>query len=206
MYVLPFPSPFWHINQLRSDSHKKVHQGWGGDRGDTELKDETAGANDAAAGDAWGAPATTEGWDATAPTGEGWGAPANGGGDAPADPWADSAGGVESKDKAGDDEGRKRKKYDDEEDEGKMTLDEYRAKSAPAESETIPKLELRKANEGASDLFEGARQLVKDVDADNYFVGKVDCLSLLLLPILTSPIAIQIGWWSKDPQGKQTIH
>lgn len=37
-----------HIHYL-SDSDKKVHQGWGGDEGNTELKAEEAAAHDAAA-------------------------------------------------------------------------------------------------------------------------------------------------------------
>lgn len=153
-----------------SDSQKKVHQGWGGDRGDTELKDETNGANDASAGDTWGAPAT-DGWDAPVEK-------AAEGGDA-ADPWADPAGGAaegEAKGDgktpvaAGEDEGRRRKRFEDEEDEGKMTLEEYRAKHAPSES--IPKLEPRKAADGSGEFFKDAKQLTKTDDND-YFVGKV---------------------------------
>jgi hypothetical protein len=67
-----------------------------------------------------------------------------------------------------------------------MTLDQYRAKTAAGESEAIPKLELRKANEGTSELFKGAKQLVKDVDANNYFVGKVR-VDVLHHMFLTNP-------------------
>lgn len=158
-----------------SDSQKKVHQGWGGDRGDTEYKDETQGANDAA-GDAWGASG-----DAGGGGGSGWDAPAPADGAAD-DPWAAPTGdaAAEGGDKApaaGDDEGKRKKKYEEEEEDNTMTLDQYRAKNAAAESEAIPKLELRQANEGASEYFKDAKQLVKDVDANNYFVGKVRALS-----------------------------
>lgn len=65
----------------------------------------------------------------------------------------------------------RRKYVEEDEDDNKMTLDEYRAKNA--ESEVLPKLELRKAAEGTSEFFKNAVQLTKDVDANNYFVGKV---------------------------------
>lgn len=160
------PRPDRHSTTGVTDSQKKVHQGWGGDRGDTELKDETNGANDASAGDNWGAPAT-----------EGWDAPVEKAGDDAADPWADPAPaeGAEGETKddagkpAGDDEGRRRKRFEDEEDEGKMTLEEWRAKNAPAE--TVPKLEPRKIAEGSSEFFKDAKQLLKTEDND-YFAGK----------------------------------
>lgn len=162
-----------HSLRVFSDSQKKVHQGWGGDRGDTEYKDETNGANDAA-GDAWAAPVDTGGGG-----GGGWDAPAATDGAAD-DPWAVPAGdgapaeGADGKPAAaGDDEGRKKKRYEDEEEDNTMTLDQYKAKNAPGDSEVIPKLELRQANEGTSDLFKDAKQLVKDVDSNNYFIGKV---------------------------------
>ena len=62
-----------------------------------------------------------------------------------------------------------------------MTLDEYKAKAAA--SETIPKLELRQVNDGESEVFKGAKQLTKDPDADNYFVGKVRCARRLYIQI-----------------------
>jgi len=57
-----------------------------------------------------------------------------------------------------------------------MTLEEYRSKHAPSES--IPKLEVRKAAEGSSEFFKEAKQLVKSEDND-YFAGKV-CIDPLL--------------------------
>ena len=51
-----------------------------------------------------------------------------------------------------------------------MTLEEWRAKNAPAE--TVPKLEPRKIAEGSSEFFKDAKQLLKTEDND-YFAGKV---------------------------------
>lgn len=158
-----------------SDTQKKVHQGWGGDRGDSEYKDETQGAADATkeSGDAWGGGGgggTTGGWDSGAPaTTEGeadpWGAPA------PTENaevgWGDD-GAKEGDAKSPDGEGRPKKRYDDEEDDNKMTLDEYMKKKAPIEA--VPKLELRKVDH---DAFKDAVALKKAVETDNYFVGKV---------------------------------
>ena len=162
-----------------SDTQKKVHQGWGGDRGDTEYKDETQGAADATkeSGDAWGGGGgaasgggATGGWDSGAPaTTEGeadpWGAPA------PTENaevgWGDD-GAKEGDVKSPDGEGRPKKRYDDEEDDNKMTLDEYIKKKAPIE--TVPKLELRKVDH---DAFKDAVALKKDAETVNYFVGKV---------------------------------
>lgn len=162
-----------------SDTQKKVHQGWGGDRGDTEYSAETQGAADASnepkeSGDAWGAgggtigswgsgaPATTEGeadpWAAPAPTENaevGWGD-----GDA-----------KEGDTKPLDGDGKPKKRYDDEEDDNKITLDEYKKKKATVE--TVPKLELRTVDD---DAFKDAVALKKDVEAVSYFVGKVSRL------------------------------
>jgi plasminogen activator inhibitor 1 RNA-binding protein len=159
-----------------SDTQKKVHQGWGGDRGDTEYNAETQGAADASkepkdSGDAWGAGGagggTTAGWDSGAPaTTEGeadpWAAPA------PAENaqvgWGDGDGDAKSP----DGEGKPKKRYDEDEDDNKMTLDEYLKKKAA--SEVVPKLELRKVD---GDAFKDAVALKKDAEANNYFVGKV---------------------------------
>ena len=177
-----------------SDTQKKVHQGWGGDRGDTEYKAETQGAADASkeSGDTWGAGGgagggdtwgagggagggTTGGWDSGAPatTGgeaEAWGPPA------PAENAEVGWGNSDAKDgdakegdaKSPDDEGKPKKRYDDDEDDNKITLDEYLKKKAPIE--TVPKLELRTVD---NDAFKDAVALKKDADEDNYFVGKV---------------------------------
>ena len=51
-----------HSQTGKTDTDKKVHQGWGGDDGNAELKDEAAADTDAAkeatAGDSWDTPAT----------------------------------------------------------------------------------------------------------------------------------------------------
>ena len=159
-----------------SDTQKKVHQGWGGDRGDTEYKDETQGAADASkeskdSGDAWGTGGgATGGWDSGAPaTTEGeadpWGAPATA--DNAEVGWGDD-GAKEGDAKSPDGEGKPKKRYDEEEDDNKMTFDEYVKKKAPIE--TVPKLELRKVDH---DAFKDAVALKKDADTNNYFVGKV---------------------------------
>lgn len=172
-----------HVSSL-SDSVKKVHQGWGGDRGDTEYKAETQGAADASkeskeSGDAWGTGGGTTGGGTTG----GWesGAPATTEGET--DPWAAPApaenaevgwgedGAKEADAKAPDGEGKPKKRYDEEEEDNKMTLDEYLKKKAPIEA--APKLELRKVDH---DAFKDAVALKKDTDTDNYFVGKVSHL------------------------------
>ncbi|KAH7931016.1 hypothetical protein BV22DRAFT_1027780 [Leucogyrophana mollusca] len=142
----------------KTDSEKKVHQSWGGDDGNTELKveeaatvdaaAETTGMNDwaggeavAAADDAWGAPAATDGAPAT-PAGEG---------ERP--------------------EGRRREREPEEED-NTLTLEQYLAQQKEKESSVVPKLEVRKANEGADDkIWEGAAPLKKD-EEEAYFAGK----------------------------------
>lgn len=162
---------------LLSDTQKKVHQGWGGDRGDTEYKAETQGAADASketkeSGEAWGASGGTTGggWDSGAPAApEGetdpWTAPA------PAENaevgWGDNDP-KEGDPKSPDGEDKPKRRYDEEEDDNKITLDEYLKKKASVDA--APKLELRKVD---SDAFKDAVALKKDVDANNYFVGKV---------------------------------
>lgn len=164
-----------------SDTQKKVHQGWGGDRGDTEYKDETQGAADASketkeSGDAWGAGGgTTGGWDSGAPAApEGetdpWAAPASA--ENAEVGWGDSD--IKEGDaKSPDGEDKPKKRYDEEEDDNKMTLDEYLKKKASVDA--APKLELRKVD---GDAFKDAVALKKDADASNYFVGKVSRPSL----------------------------
>ncbi len=60
MRLNPFLLSFNSLYPYNSDSDKKVHQGWGGDDGPTELKQEEAAVTDAVvegSGD-WGAPAS----------------------------------------------------------------------------------------------------------------------------------------------------
>lgn len=133
-----------------SDSEKKVHQGWGGDEGTSELKAEAGAAIDAAAENGeWGATTDADAWGA--PSGE---APAT---EAPA---ADGEKGAER-------EGRKPR--EPEEEDNTLTLDEYRKKQAGLE--IVPKLEVRKVDDSA---FKDAVVVTKkDEEESAYFVGKV---------------------------------
>ncbi|KAI0724508.1 hypothetical protein C8T65DRAFT_626727 [Cerioporus squamosus] len=137
----------------KTDSEKKVHQGWGGDEGVSELKAEAGAAIDAAAENGeWGN--TTNDADA-------WGAPP---GEAPAAelPAADG-------EKAGEREGRKpREPREPEEEDNTLTLDEYRKKQAGLD--IVPKLEARKVDDSA---FKDAVVVTKKDEEDTaYFVGK----------------------------------
>ena len=141
---------------IHSDSEKKVHQGWGGDEGTSELKAETAAATDAAA-------ENTE-WGATAGDADAWGAAA------PAE--APAEGAAAEGEKAGEREGRKPR--EPEEEDNTLTLDEYRKKQGSLE--IVPKLEGRKVDDSA---FKDAVVVTKkDEEETAYFVGKVCLLSL----------------------------
>jgi len=179
-----------HSQTGKTDSDKKVHQGWGGDDGNTEFKTEQAatvdaavesGANnwnadpaevdwagtatDATAVDAWAstAPDTTavDAWASTAP-------------DAvlAADAWAVPSDPVAAADNDKP-EGRPRRDREPEEEDNTLTLSQYLAQQKGKES-AIPKLEnTRKANEGASDdLWKDVVPLSKNEEEDAYFVGK----------------------------------
>ncbi|KAI0374212.1 hypothetical protein BV20DRAFT_490954 [Pilatotrama ljubarskyi] len=130
----------------KTDSEKKIHQGWGGDEPTTELNAEVAADNDAAAeknewtnptdnADAWGAGATET------PAGEG--AAATG-------------------------EKADRKPREPEEEDNTLTLDEYLKKKQSLD--IVPKLEARKVD--AADLKDAVKITKKDEDEDAYFVGK----------------------------------
>jgi len=170
-----------HSQTGKTDSDKKVHQGWGGDNGDAEFSTEQAATVDAAvesnndwnvdptvaavdpandwagtgtanaSADPWGAPTTTAADD--------WGASSD---PTPA-PAADN----------GKPEGRPRRDREPEEEDNTLTLSQYLAQQKEKES-VIPKLEnTRKANEGASDdLWKDAVPLSKNEEEDAYFVGK----------------------------------
>ncbi|KAF9229326.1 hypothetical protein BS17DRAFT_798904 [Gyrodon lividus] len=159
----------------KTDSDKKVHNSWGGDDGNAELKTEEAATNDAAvesvtlnewaaagtdaAGGDWGAPAPSGDWGAPAPSGD-WGAPA-----------ADLADGTPAADGEKPDGGR-RKEREGEEEDNTLTFDQYLAQQKEKESAIVPKLEARKANDGANDtIWDGATRLEKG-DAEAYFTGK----------------------------------
>ncbi|PPR06893.1 hypothetical protein CVT24_011583 [Panaeolus cyanescens] len=131
-----------HSQTGKTDSDKKIHQSWGGDDGNTELKAEQAASTDAAA--EWGAPAATDA--------DAWGS----GAAASADAWATPAEGENAEAEAKP-EGRPRREREPEEEDNTLTLDQYLAQQKEKES-AIPKLDnTRKANEGAEDdLWKGA--------------------------------------------------
>ena len=160
---------------MYSDSDKKVHQSWGGDDGNTELKVEEAATVDAAAegavgnewgteaagaGDAWGAPA--------AAADDAWALPATSG-DEPAMPTTTEG------DK---NEGRRAREREQEEEDNTLTLDQYLAQKTEKEASLLPKLETRKANEGADDsLWKDAVQVQKGDEEEAYFAAKVYLLA-----------------------------
>jgi len=138
-----------------SDSDKKVHQGWGGDEGNTELKAEQAATTDAK--NEW----TTD----AAPAGD-WGA-APAGDAAAADAW-----GAAPTQEGEKPEGRGRKFVEEEEDHT-LTLDQYLAQKKEKDA-AIPKIEaVRVANDGAEDAFKGATLITKSEEEETYFAGKV---------------------------------
>lgn len=152
----------------KTDSDKKVHQGWGGDEGGTELKAEEAGNTDA---QAEGVAAATDGWDAV-PIDDPWGAPPP----AQADPWgATPAEGdntpAPEDEKAGDD--HKPRERELEEEDNTISLDQYLAQLKETTTSSIPKLEgIRGANEGAEEDVWGNVVEHKNEEEDAYYVGK----------------------------------
>lgn len=167
-----------------SDSEKKIHQSWGGDDGNAEFKTEEAATFDAAAEvnndwntsapNEWNAPADTASteWAGTTSTSvNDWGPSADSNADADADPWGSgSAPPVEGEGKV--EQGRGRKDKEAEEEDNTLTLDQYLAQQKEKES-AVPKLEgIRKANEGADDVWKGAVPLSKNEDEVSYYVGK----------------------------------
>lgn len=156
-YVLPSSHSILHLldNVCSSDSEKKVHQGWGGDEGNAELKAETAAETDA---QAEAANPAAEGWGPEAPSADAWAAPAEG---------AEAAAPAEGE-KA---EGRRRV---EEEEDNTLTLDEYLKQQSEKQLEIIPQLETRKANEGDDSIWKDAVAVTKkNEEEDAYFVGKV---------------------------------
>lgn len=145
-----------------------MHQGWGGDEGNSELKAEDAGATDAAV-EAGGAPPDESGWGAPAP--DAWGTAEIPAGDAA--PAAPAEG-----DKPA--EGRRGRDREPEEEDNTLTLDQYIKQQKEKELDIIPKLETRKANEGDDSIWKGATVVTKkDEDEDAYFVGKVSIKCLV---------------------------
>lgn len=156
------------LNRSSSDSDKKIHQGWGGDEGGTELKAEEAGKTDAQAeGDA----TATDSWDPVPIADDPWGAPPPS-----ADPWGappatDGTPAVEDT-KAEND--RKPGERELEDEESTMSYDQYLAQLKETTTSTIPKLEgIREANEGADGAWDDVVEHKKNEDEQAYFVGKV---------------------------------
>ncbi|KAI0825175.1 hypothetical protein BC628DRAFT_297690 [Trametes gibbosa] len=137
----------------KTDSDKKIHQGWGGDEPVAELSAEAGAVNDAAAEkNEWTTPA--------ADNADAWGA-------------APDAAATEGDAAAGEKgEARKprepREPREPEEEDNTLTLDEY-LKSKQS-LDIVPKLEARKVEEAE---IKGAVVLTKkDEEEDAYFVGK----------------------------------
>jgi len=160
-----------HSGTGRSDSDKKIHQGWGGDEGGAELKAEEAGTTDAqaegagASTDDWGASAPTDPW-AAAPApatsqADDWGAPPAGGDNPPA---------VEGE--KGDD-ARKPRERELEEEDNTISYDQYLAQLKENAAASVPKLEgVREANEGADAVWADVTEHKRNEDEEAYFVGK----------------------------------
>jgi len=152
----------------KTDSDKKVHQSWGGDDGNTELKVEVAATVDAATegatGNEWGAEASA--------ADDAWGAPVAAADDA----WAVPATSADEPAIPADgekNEGRRAKEREQEEEDNTLTLDQYLAQKAEKEASLLPKLETRKANEGVDDnLWKDAIQVQKGEDEEAYFATK----------------------------------
>lgn len=137
----------------KTDSEKKVHQGWGGDEGNSELKAETAAEKDAQA-------------EAASPAAEGWGAEASG--DAWGTPAAEGAEGAAAEGEKADSRRR-----EEEEEDKTLTLDEYLKQQREKQLEIVPQLETRKANEGDDSIWKDAVVVTKkNEEEDAYFVGK----------------------------------
>lgn len=147
-----------HSQTGKVDSEKKVHQSWGGDDGNTELKAEEAAVTDAANdwGGAGDAAANVDAW---------------GSADAPA---ADGAASPAAEGEKGDRSGRPpRKEREPEEEDNTLTFDQYLAQKKEKEDLLVPKLEnTRIANEGADgNIWKDVVPLEKS-EEDSYFVGK----------------------------------
>lgn len=158
-----------HFYSSRSDSDKKMHQGWGGDEGDAERKAEEAGTTDAqnegavATTDDWGASAQTDNWAAPpADAADDWGPPPAEGDNAPA-----------AETEKGDDT-RKPREREAEEEDNTISYDQYLAQLKENEATSVPKLEsVREANEGADEAWGDIVEHKRNEEEEAYFVGKV---------------------------------
>lgn len=157
-----------HSQTGKTDSDKKVHNSWGGDDGETERKVEEAATNDAFAENANAASGLNDwagGAAADAPADD-W-APST---DAPKDDWA-APPAAEGAEKPQSGEKRERRGDREEEEDNTLTLDQYLAQQREKENALVPKLDVRKPNDGADDdVFKGAAPLQKD--ESEYFAPK----------------------------------
>ncbi|KAF8203614.1 hypothetical protein BJ912DRAFT_202823 [Pholiota molesta] len=149
-----------HSQTGKTDSDKKIHQSWGGDDGNAELKTEQAAIVDASAeatGNEWGAEPSTTDWSGAAV-------------ETAVDAWATTAADATA-DAEAKPERRPRRDAEPEEEDNTLTLDQYLAQQKEKD-DIVPKLETRKANDGADDVFKDAVALSKNEEEDAYFVGK----------------------------------
>lgn len=148
-----------HSQTGKTDTEKKVSQGWGADEGEPELKAETAAENDATAeaNNEWG----------SAPVADSWGEPAATDAPAAGENGAAAAAGAEGE----KGEGRRAREREPEEEDNTLTLDQYLKQKQ--ELNIVPKLETRKANEGDDSIWKDAVAVSKkDEEESAYFVGK----------------------------------
>ncbi|KAL4069582.1 hypothetical protein V8B97DRAFT_1918108 [Scleroderma yunnanense] len=143
----------------KTDSEKKVHQSWGGDDGDTELKVEEAAGMDAAQ------ESNINDWAGTGASGD----TAAGADDPWSAPAAEETTPAQVNGEVDKPEARRRDK--EEEEDNTLTLDQYLAQQKERESAVVAKLETRKANEGDDSIWNGATRLEKG-DGEAYFAGK----------------------------------
>lgn len=164
-----------HSQTGKTDTDKRIHQSWGGDDGNTELKTAEAVSNDVAVEGAattdWGPDATpaSNDWGATETPGDDpWATPAAAEGTAAAAATAPTAD-AEKPER----EGRPRREREPEEEDNTLTLEQYLAQKKEKEGSLVPKLEgTRKANEGADgNIWKDVVPLQKE-EENSYFVGK----------------------------------
>jgi plasminogen activator inhibitor 1 RNA-binding protein len=138
---------------------------------------EEAATNDAAAEGAADSAANDNGWGVSQDTSNDWGVDAGPTND---DAWGQTTAPTADAELAptsptgadADKPGRERKGREPEEEDNTLTLDQYLAQKK--DSDIVPKLEgVRKANDGAEDIWRDAVPLKKDQQQDTYFVGKV---------------------------------
>lgn len=181
-----------HSGTGKTDSDKKIHQGWGGDEGTTELQAEMQGATDAVVD-------TNNDWAGTAPSND-WA-----GGDNSASAWdapaaeAGEAAPAAAEEKSGDRPPRRDRDREEEED-NTLTLDQYLAKKKEEAAGVVPKLETRKANEGDDSIWKDAVPLKKNEDEEAYFAGKTKSNAPKAKPKKEEKVYLEIDARFERPQ------